>query len=129
MKLTVSQLIAELSKKVDADLAKIVVESYVGMQNRFLIGDWKPSELDGGTLCEAVSRCLYQLDTGRLAKKSVSQVRDYLLDTKNNTFANFFQGKLCHHILWLSFSTHTIYRHDFTVFKLNLKLAKVLSIT
>ena len=82
MKLTPSQLIVELSKKVDADLAKIAIESYVEMQNRFLIGDWKPSELNGGTLCEAISRCLYQLDTGRVAKKSVSEVRDYLLDTK-----------------------------------------------
>ena len=34
MKLTPSQLIAELSKKVDADLARIAVESYVEMQNR-----------------------------------------------------------------------------------------------
>jgi hypothetical protein len=83
MKLTPPQLIAELSKKIDADLARITVESYVEMQNRFLIGDWKPSELNGGALCEAISRCLYQLDTGRNAKKSVSQVRDYLLDTKN----------------------------------------------
>jgi len=34
------------------------------MQQRFLAGDWKPAELDGGRLCEAVSRALYQLDSG-----------------------------------------------------------------
>lgn len=85
MKLTPAQLITELSKKIDADLARIAIESYVEMQNRFLIADWKPSELNGGTLCEAISRCLYQLDTGKVAKKSVSQVRDYLLDTKNGS--------------------------------------------
>lgn len=83
MKLTPSQLITELSKKVDADLARIAIESYIEMQNRFLIADWKPSELNGGSLCEAISRCLYQLDTGRVAKKSVGQIRDYLLDTRN----------------------------------------------
>lgn len=83
MKLTPLQLINDLSTYVDADLAKIAIESYVEMQKRFLVGDWQPSELNGGTLCEAISRCLYQLDTGRVAKKSVSQVRDYLLDTKN----------------------------------------------
>lgn len=82
MRLTSSQLVAELSKTLDADLAKIAVESYVEMQKRFLAGDWKPSELHGGVLCEAISRCLYQMDTGRVAKKSVSDVRDYLLDTK-----------------------------------------------
>lgn len=32
------------------------------MQQRFLAGDWKPAELDGGRLCEAISRCLLQLD-------------------------------------------------------------------
>jgi hypothetical protein len=32
------------------------------MQQRFLAGDWKPAELDGGRLCEAISRCLLELD-------------------------------------------------------------------
>ena len=84
MRLTSSQLITELSKTLDADLAKIAVESYIEMQKRFLSGDWKPSELNGGTLCEAISRCLYQMDTGRVAKKSVSEVRDYFNDVKYN---------------------------------------------
>jgi hypothetical protein len=83
MMLTVPELIAELSTIVDPDLARIAVESYVQMQNRFLVGDWKPSELDGGALCEAVSRCLFQLDTGRIShKKSVAEVRSFLLDEK-----------------------------------------------
>jgi hypothetical protein len=84
MKLTSPQLIVELSKNINLDLAKIAVESYIEMQQRFLAGDWKPSELNGGILCEAISRCLYQLDTGRVAKKSVNEVREYLLDTKKN---------------------------------------------
>ncbi len=84
MKLTTPQLIKELSTIIDADLARLVVENYVEMQNRFLIGDWKPSELNGGALCEGVSRCLYQLDTGRVShKKSVGQIRAYLLDLKS----------------------------------------------
>ncbi|MBV9119221.1 MAG: hypothetical protein JOZ39_00815 [Chloroflexi bacterium] len=34
------------------------------MQQRYVAGDWKPAELDGGRLCEAVARGIYQLDTG-----------------------------------------------------------------
>lgn len=84
MRLTISQLINELSKIINPDLARITVESYVEMQQRFLAGDWKPSELNGGQLCEAISRCLYQLDTGIVAhKKSVKDIRVYLIDEKN----------------------------------------------
>jgi hypothetical protein len=62
--LTFIQLIAELSIVVDSSLANSAVENYVQMQSRFLAGDWKPAELDGGRLCEAIARCIHQLDTG-----------------------------------------------------------------
>lgn len=62
--LTAPQLIAELSTIVDSNLAKSAVEDYIDMQQRFLAGDWKPTELNGGRLCEAVARCIHQLDTG-----------------------------------------------------------------
>lgn len=78
MQLTPQQLIAELSTVVDSSLARNVVESYGEMEQRFLIGDWQPAELDGGRLCEAVSRCLYQLDTARIShSKSVGEIRNY----------------------------------------------------
>ena len=64
MSISAAQLVAELSTVVDAAFAQAAVESYVEMQQRFLAGDWKPAELDGGRLCEAVSRALYQLDSG-----------------------------------------------------------------
>ncbi len=64
--LTTPQLIDELGKIVDPALAKAAVENYVEMQQRFLAGDWQPAELDGGRLCEALARCIYQLDTGHI---------------------------------------------------------------
>ena len=64
--LTANQLIAELSTIVDSNLAISAVENYVEMQQRFLAGDWKPTELNGGRLCEAVARCIHQLDTGSI---------------------------------------------------------------
>ncbi len=64
MKLTSEQLISELSTLVDSAFACEFVQSYIEMQQRFLAGDWKPSELDGGRFCEAVARAMRQIDLG-----------------------------------------------------------------
>jgi hypothetical protein len=64
MTLTAKQLTSELAKVVDPSFADAIIESYVEMQQRFMAGDWKPAELDGGRLCEGISRALYQLDCG-----------------------------------------------------------------
>jgi hypothetical protein len=83
MKLTSEELVLELSIVVDASLARAAIENYVEMQQRFLAGDWQPTELDGGRLCEAVSRCLLQLDKGILDhRKLPSDIRDILLDSR-----------------------------------------------
>ncbi len=71
MILTAPQLITELSTIVDPGLAKAVIENYVEMQKRFLAGDWKPAELDGGRFCEAVSRCIHQLDAGSVTNSKL----------------------------------------------------------
>ena len=54
-----NDLITELARSIDPSFADAVVSSYVEMQQRFLAGDWQPAELDGGRLCEAVSRACY----------------------------------------------------------------------
>ncbi len=80
VKFTPQQLIAELSMSVDPAFARAAVTSYVELQQRFLAGDWKPAELDGGRLCEAVSRCLLQLDTGTVSHPDLpGAIRDVLL--------------------------------------------------
>lgn len=61
-------LIQQLSTTVDPQLARSAIEAYVEMQKRFLGGDWGPAELNGGRLCEAVSRCLLQMDTGTVSR-------------------------------------------------------------
>ena len=66
MSLTTKELVAELAAIIDPALAQALVESYVQMQQRFLAGDWKPAELDGGRVCEAACRALYQLDSGNV---------------------------------------------------------------
>lgn len=64
--MTAADLITEVSSSIDPAFAKAIVESYIEVQQRFLAGDWKPAELDGGRLCEAVARALYQLDSGTI---------------------------------------------------------------
>src|ERR1700730_18575822 len=79
--LTTPQLIKELSTIVDPALAKAAMESYVEMQQRFLAGDWKPAELDGGRLCEGVSRAIYQLDSGTITHSELpGAICDWLED-------------------------------------------------
>lgn len=64
MSLSAKELTGELAKNIDPSLADAAVASYVEMQQRFLAGDWQPSELDGGRLSEAIARCCYQIDSG-----------------------------------------------------------------
>lgn len=96
MKLTNQQLIKQLAAVVDLDLARAAVECYVEMQQRFLAGDWQPTELDGGRLCEAVSRCLFQMDTGKVSHTMMpGKIREALLD---NTCTHILGAKDRHHI-------------------------------
>ncbi len=81
MPLTPKQLKTELAITVDPAFADAIIDSYVEMQQRFLAGDWQPSELDGGRLCEAVARAVYQLDSGtathsQLPKELCEKIED-----------------------------------------------------
>ena len=69
MKITPVQLVAKLSTVIDPKLAEQLVTSYGEVQSRFLGGDWKPSELDSGHLCEAAARAMWQLDSGSVTHK------------------------------------------------------------
>jgi hypothetical protein len=96
MKVSSQQLVDELSLMLDPTLVRQAIESYGEVQQRFLGGDWGPAELNGGRLCEAVSRCLYQMDTGRVShSKSVGEIRKHLLD---DTQPHNLSGKDRYHI-------------------------------
>jgi len=64
MRITPEQLTKELAQTIDPYLAHSVIDCYIEMQQRFLAGDWRPTELDGGRFCEAIARAFLQLDTG-----------------------------------------------------------------
>lgn len=69
--LSADDLINELSKVIDLTFAREAIRSYIEMQQRFWAGDWKPAELDAGRLCEAVSRAIFQLDTGTVTHSNL----------------------------------------------------------
>jgi hypothetical protein len=89
MPLSSKQLTAELAKIVDPTFASAIVNSYVEMEQRFFAGDWQPAELDGGRLCEAISRALYQLDCGYIMHTELpGQICDSLEDFNNKRTHN-----------------------------------------
>jgi hypothetical protein len=78
---TPDQFAKDLAATVDPLLSRQIIESYVEMQQRYLAGDWKPTELDGGRLCEAASRIMYQLDSGTVTYSQLpKEIREKLLD-------------------------------------------------
>jgi hypothetical protein len=95
---TTSELIAELSLIIDPAQANGIVESYVEVQQRFLAGDWKPAELDGGRLCEAVARALYQLDGGAVTHSQLPGELCEKIEDANNKRAHNLPGGDRHHL-------------------------------
>jgi hypothetical protein len=97
MSISAAQLVTELSTVVDASFGQAAVESYVEMQQRFLAGDWKPAELDGGRLCEALSRALYQLDSGIVTHSDLpGTLCDLLEDFKKSRSHKLAEGDRRH---------------------------------
>lgn len=97
MPLSSKQLTDELAKIVDPSFASAIVDSYVEMQQRFFAGDWKPAELDGGRLCEAISRALYQLDSGYVTHSELpGTLCDWLEDFNKKRPHNLAEGDRRH---------------------------------
>lgn len=98
MPLSSKQLTDELAKIVDPAFASAIVDSYVDMQQRFFAGDWQPSELDGGRLCEAVSRAAYQLDSGTVTHSQLPKELCEKLEDEPNLRPHSLDGKARRHL-------------------------------
>ena len=97
MSLTPNQLKTELATAMDAAFAEAIIDSYVEMQQRFLAGDWQPSELDGGRLCEAIARAFYQLDSGTITHSQLpKELCEKIEDEKNLRSHNLSQPDRVH---------------------------------
>jgi len=98
MPLSSKQLAAELARIVDPSFADAIVDSYVEMQQRFFAGDWQPSELDGGRLCEAVARACYQLDAGTITHSQLPKELCEKLEDERNLHSHNLNAKARRHI-------------------------------
>jgi len=98
MPLSASQLIAELSNIVDPAFARAMVESYGQMQQRFYAGDWQPTELDSGRLCEAVARATYQLDSGTITHSQLPKELCEKIEDEKNLHTHNLDPKARRHI-------------------------------
>lgn len=82
--MTPESLAQELAKVVDISFAREAISAYIEIEQRFIAGDWSPAGLNGGRLCEAVARGIYQLDTGQVNHSlNPGGVTDYLIRQKN----------------------------------------------
>jgi hypothetical protein len=84
VKKTSDELKKDLSAIIDPAVAKVLIDSYAEMQQRYYAGDWKPSELDGGQFCEAAARAIYEIDTGATTPLGVGDICN-LLRAKKGT--------------------------------------------
>src|SRR5437667_7113843 len=98
MTLSAEELATELAQIVDPTFASAMVDSYVEMQQRFFAGDWQPSELDGGRVCEAVARACYQLDSGTVTHSQLPKEVCEKLEDERNLHTHNLDAKARRHI-------------------------------
>lgn len=59
-------LLKELSPPLDSVLAEQLLNEFISLERRFVLGDWEPAELDGGQFAEILARIIYHIDSGNL---------------------------------------------------------------
>jgi hypothetical protein len=97
MRRTPEELISDLSQWLDPANARVVITEYLGLQKRFIAGDWQPAELKAGRLCEAVARCVLQVDREVVDHRlSVARITEKLRD---ETVTHYLSRRQREHVL------------------------------
>src|SRR5436309_3372949 len=79
-----NSLLSQLAPPLDSQLAQQLIDELVSQERRFIQRDWEPSTLDGGQLCEVMSRILYHMDSGNLnLNKDVDKCLEYAESDQN----------------------------------------------
>ena len=77
------QLLAKLSPPLDTTLTTQLLDEFISLEKRFILGDWEPAELDGGQFAEILARIIYHDDSGALnLTKSFDDCALYIEDAK-----------------------------------------------
>jgi len=77
-----NKLITEISPPIESKLAQQLIDEFISLEQRYVLGDWEPATLDGGQFAEAASRIIYHQDSNNLnLRKSVNKCLEYVEDT------------------------------------------------
>jgi hypothetical protein len=99
VKIGKAQLIQALAPPLDADLVSQLIDEYLSMERRYILGEWEPSTLDGGQFVEAASRIIYHQDAGNLDKRrSVDRCLKYVEDATSQNHHSYPDRKSALHL-------------------------------
>jgi hypothetical protein len=83
-----------------------MVSGFRDLEKRFILGDWEPTELDGGQFAEILARIIYHTDSGSLSpKKDFGECVSYL---ENDTLPHKIAPR--HDAIHISRVLRTIYK-------------------
>jgi len=83
-------LLVHITPPLDGRLASLLINEYISLEGRFLLGDWEPATLDGGQFCEISARCIYHIDSANMnPTKTVDECLLYVEDQKNTNKHSF----------------------------------------
>lgn len=78
-------LLAQLCPPLGRDLVKSLIDEFLDLERRFVLGDWEPATLNGGQFAEVAARIIYHIDSGNLnRRKGVDDCLGYVEDARNS---------------------------------------------
>ena len=88
-----------LAPPLDKVLADSLLQEFVDLERRFVLGDWEPATLDGGQFCEIAARIVYHVDSCNLNRtKGVDACLKYVEDDTNSNSHSFPKRRTALHL-------------------------------
>lgn len=92
-------ILSGVSPPLDNILTEQLIDEFVSIEKRYILGDWEPATLDGGQFTEAAARIIYHQDSQNLnRRRSVNNCLKYIEDEKNQNQHYYRDRKSSLHI-------------------------------
>ena len=76
-----SSIVAETCPPLDATLVEMLIDEFISLERRYVLGDWEPATLDGGQFAEIAARIIYHQDAQNLnPRRGVGECLKYIED-------------------------------------------------
>lgn len=77
-------LVAQVCPPLDKTLTTQLVDEFMSLERRYVLGDWEPATLDGGQFAEIVARIIYHQDSHNLnRRRAVGKCLKYIEDVSH----------------------------------------------